>query len=250
MPQTSAKARPRFRLEDPPLAKKSKGANLPEARAAKSRVEKERKAQNLPVRNYKYRELVEAYAANGDKPRVSQGRAQTGSKQDAFQLRKPLFVTEPSVGVRIINLIKEGAPSRTACQIVGVRHSTFLHWLELGKEEVNIDYAQFYDKVVKAEGQAELNDIKKFEGAAKGEWRAWAWKLERRYESWGKVSKAEVTVKGGLQISHKHKLAKGVVDDPTSRELARKLIDGNDYGYSDISREVSNATEVDTEVVD
>ena len=70
--------------------------------------------------------------------------------------------------------ISMGATYRLACQYAGISEDTFGRWRD--------KYAEFADRIKRAEGRAAVGWLDKIEKAATdGNWQAAAWKLERRY---------------------------------------------------------------------
>lgn len=74
-----------------------------------------------------------------------------------------------------------GATRRIAAQAAGVHIATLFAWLAKGKEQETGIYRDFYDKVKKAEGMCCLRDLSIITKASIEDWRASAWRLERRY---------------------------------------------------------------------
>jgi transposase len=80
----------------------------------------------------------------------------------------------PETAKKITDAIRVGATFRLACAYAGVSEDTFARWRER--------YADFADMLREAEGQGAVGWLAKIEKAANdGDWKAGAWKLERRY---------------------------------------------------------------------
>ena len=84
-----------------------------------------------------------------------------------------------------------------AARMVGIHKSTLYRWIEQGRndrdEEITSLYGDFCDAIELARAQAEgvyLNSIKS--AAARGQWQAAAWWLERSFEKWTKPNKVEI----------------------------------------------------------
>lgn len=73
----------------------------------------------------------------------------------------------------IVGLIKEGVSYAQAAQAVGVGRSTLMRWK---KEDQD-----FRDTLKKAEAQSHVSMVSVITKAAKDDWKAAAWWLERRY---------------------------------------------------------------------
>ncbi len=106
--------------------------------------------------------------------------------------RPPLI--SPEATKRVTDAIRLGATYKMAAQYGGVSYDTFNDWCNKGKaaqkqaeqgtpippdQEI---FFQFYQALLKAEGDAVLGWLAKIEKEAnEGNWQAAAWKLERRY---------------------------------------------------------------------
>ena len=179
---------------------------------------------------FKYKALIDSYKRHGVKPK----------KLLNHYASKPLFLREPKKGNRIIKFIRMGYPYTTVCRAVGINRDTFIRWLTLGQSNASKEYAKFYRRVCKAEAQAEMNDLKKLSEHQKFDWRASAWKLERRWpEHWAKrdAIRAELKINGQVNVTHKHELSQKVAQDPAALELARKMIDGTEFGYDEVAKD-------------
>ena len=142
--------------------------------------------------------------------------------------RAPLFIMRPLLADKMIELIEEGYPLGTVCRFVGIRYETFKKWLAIGQEGLNPLYAQFHERVAKADAKAEMNKYDKLIPHERKDWKAIAWQLERRWpEHWARrdAAKLDVTL-SGTTASQKESLAKSVIDDPKVRELTRQVIQG------------------------
>jgi len=102
---------------------------------------------------------------------------------------------------RILLSIRQGAFIETAAAFAGVSKQSLYNWMKRGareqqrvkknphcrvKKEEAI-YVEFVEKIELAMATAELLDIAKINKAAKNDWKAAAWKLERKYpKRWGR----------------------------------------------------------------
>jgi len=179
---------------------------------------------------FKYKALIDSYERHGVKPK----------KVLNVYASKPLFVREPKLGNKIIRFLRMGYPYTTVCRAVGIDSSTLKRWMSLGASNASPEYAKYFRRICKAEATAEMNDLKKLSEHQKYDWRASAWKLERRWpEHWAKKDalKAELKVNGQISVTHKHELSQKVAQDPAALELARKMIDGDEYGYNEVDKD-------------
>ena len=183
---------------------------------------------------FRYKKVIDAYKRHGVKPK-------SGFKAHS----RPLFVKEPKIGKQIIKFIGMGYPYTTVCRAVGVSRDAFMKWLTLGQSNATKEYASFYRKVCRAEAKAEIDNLEELKKHQKYDWRSSAWMLERRWpEHWARrdAEKASLKVNGQITVTHKHELSKKVASDPAALELARKMIDGNEFGYDEVAKDGSTNT--------
>jgi hypothetical protein len=141
--------------------------------------------------------------------------------------RKPKLT--PELQQKLVSAIAAGNYIETACALVGIGTTTFYRWLELGSgPNARSPYREFREAVKKAEAAAEAKRIQIITEAAKEDWKAAAWYLERRYpERWGRRDRlqAELEHSGTVTANveqHAH-IVQRIVADPEARELAREL---------------------------
>lgn len=93
----------------------------------------------------------------------------------------------PDLQARIVAFLGAGAYMETAAAAAGVSKQTLYTWLHRGAEG-DRPYKAFLDAVEKAQGEADIRDLKTIRDAAQaGAWQAAAWRLERRHpEQWGR----------------------------------------------------------------
>jgi transposase len=178
------------------------------------------------VPGYRYKEILNAYEEAGLKPREI-------TAEPTHQTRPPMFAADPRLAKKIVKYIRAGYPYTTVCRAVGVSRETFLQWLQRGKDGHPV-YQAFYERVCRAEAKAEMDVLESLSQHQKDEWKVSAWKLERRWpEHWGRrdAFRAETQANINVTVTSKEGLGKEVANDVTSRELARRMIDGNEYGY-------------------
>ena len=108
----------------------------------------------------------------------------------------------PETHALIVRLIGAGNYLETAAASAGVSSSTMREWLRRGAREEDGIYAELADAVSKATGEAEAKDVIQIsKAAADGEWRAAAWKLERRYpERFGQKLTVEAKGEAASQV--------------------------------------------------
>lgn len=225
------KSKRRVRLEDPPDRRR----DMTKANAARDEAFRTapRDSEGRMIPGFRYKQLVDAYEAAGLEPTVID--------ENHYNLTKPpLFLSRPDKGRKILKMLRKGMPYTTVCRFIGINRKTFIDWMVKGQEG-HPHYVDFYEKICKAEAQAEIKRLEQLRLDGRGDWKSSAWQLERRWpEHWARrdAFKAEVQANVEVHVHGKEKLAKQVVDDEASRELARRMIDGQEYGYEDLSTKV------------
>jgi hypothetical protein len=94
----------------------------------------------------------------------------------------------PKVEKEFVGLIKAGNYIETACATVGIGRSTYYDWRKKADESTKPNkYTRFMDEVRKAQAWAEARDVAIINIHAENNWRAAAWKMERKYPNrWGR----------------------------------------------------------------
>jgi transposase len=89
---------------------------------------------------------------------------------------------------RLLDALSVGATHRLACEYAGIDQATLYRWLAKGAASGAPPYRAFCEAFTRAQGIAAVGWLAKIEAAAQdGDWRAAAWKLERRYpDEYGK----------------------------------------------------------------
>jgi transposase len=83
---------------------------------------------------------------------------------------------------RLEQAIGLGATWDLAAKYTGISHDTLERWRKRGAREKSGVFREVLDRIHAAEGRAVVGWLAKIEMAAgEGDWRAAAWKLERRY---------------------------------------------------------------------
>lgn len=91
----------------------------------------------------------------------------------------------PKIIEQLIKCIEAGSNVATACRAVGISRNTFYEWLN-DEEKSDISYTI----IQKVEARAILRNIIIIQKAAKKNWTAAAWFLERKdFKNWGKKDK-------------------------------------------------------------
>jgi hypothetical protein len=87
---------------------------------------------------------------------------------------------DDAVAQKIGDLIRAGNYLDTASGAAGVHKSTLHRWLRIGREQTRGRYRKFVDAIEKAQAEAEARDVALIAKATSTDWRAAAWRLERR----------------------------------------------------------------------
>jgi hypothetical protein len=91
---------------------------------------------------------------------------------------------------KLASAIQIGATYQLAALYAGISHDTFLRWRKKAeKAPEGSDLARLRDRLQEAEGRAAIGWLARIEQEANnGDWKAAAWKLERRYpETYGRT---------------------------------------------------------------
>ena len=95
-------------------------------------------------------------------------------------------ITPEKIGA-LTEALGAGHYREIACKLAGIDRKTLLNWLKRGEREKTGLYRELYTAVEKAEADAEVYHLKNIETAAKKNWFASAWFLERKHpERWAK----------------------------------------------------------------
>ena len=87
---------------------------------------------------------------------------------------------DPQVASRIVDLVRAGNYIDTAAGTCNIHRSTLYRWLQKGEQQRSGPFRDFHDAVVKAQAESESRDLLLIAKAAVDDWRAAAWRLERR----------------------------------------------------------------------
>ena len=101
----------------------------------------------------------------------------------------------PQVKGRLVQAIKLGATYEHACNFAGIAYSTFRSWMVRGEKAKTGEFLNFLEAIKDAEGAALVGWLAMIEKAAQdGDWKASAWKAERRYpKDYGRKSIVEIS---------------------------------------------------------
>ena len=87
---------------------------------------------------------------------------------------------DPATSQRIVDLIRAGNYLEVAATAAGIHRSTLHRWLKLGRDQARGRFRKFLVAVEKAQAESESRDVALVAKAASTDWRAAAWRLERK----------------------------------------------------------------------
>jgi hypothetical protein len=96
---------------------------------------------------------------------------------------------------RLLDALAAGNTRNAACDYAGITRETFSQWRER--------FADFSDRVKKAESSAEVRHVAQIaKAASEGVWQASAWWLERRRpDDWARRFEPELTTATAVQVN-------------------------------------------------
>ena len=154
---------------------------------------------------------------------------------------KPPAIADPVVRETIIRLIRDGNYPLTAAIASGISFDQFKTYLEKGRIGKDKLYYEFWKDVCEAEAHAEIERLASLSQHADSDWKVQLEIMSRRWpERWGnKTQKVEIS--GSVEHNVRNEFAARILEDPTKRELARKLLgsygDPIDAEYTEIEDE-------------
>ena len=104
---------------------------------------------------------------------------------------------------RIINAVKAGNYIETAAAYAGISKPTLYAWMKKGNEQSKGIYRDFLNAIEKALAESEVRDVMIIGSAAKDNWQAAAWRLERKFpKRWGRHDRLDLNHEGKVNILH------------------------------------------------
>lgn len=106
---------------------------------------------------------------------------------------RPSLLT-PELQDQIATMIRAGTSVTVACEAAGISRETFYQWLKRGESRAAKDAAhrEFRERISSARAEAEARAVTIIATAAREDWRAAAWLLERSFpERWGSSAERE-----------------------------------------------------------
>lgn len=99
----------------------------------------------------------------------------------------------PEVQDRLIKALTAGATIKDSCDYAGIGVSTFHQWIKVGESGRHNQFTEFGEAVKKARSAGRIESIALIRQAAKSNWQAAAWFLERSDpENWARRTKVEI----------------------------------------------------------
>lgn len=117
---------------------------------------------------------------------------------------------------RFLEALKAGAPYEPACQYAGWDYTTFAKWRQdVEQKEGRSTYFDFFNQVKEAEATAIVVNLALIRSAAKKQWQAAAWLLERRHPEHF-ARKDNLAVDASLTINN---MVRGIVGKAAQRMI-------------------------------
>jgi len=131
----------------------------------------------------------------------------------------------------IVKLIGAGNYTIRACQAVGIGRTTYDDWLRRGEADegqgVESIYRSFRGDIKKAESDSIAKNVALIGEAAKKEWQAAAWLLERKYpKEWGR------RIELGVDESNVVRLLTEIKNASLAEAESPKLLEAENGGYN------------------
>jgi len=135
--------------------------------------------------------ICEATKTNGEPCRANAVKGETRcSHHRGVKIGAQPKLT-PELADRLVALLQAGNYVTIAAREVGISRTLFYDWLARGQSHERVDrpYRELRERVENALAQAEARHVAAISAAARTNWQASAWWLERMYpDRWGKTS--------------------------------------------------------------
>lgn len=111
-------------------------------------------------------------------------------------MARPTKLT-PDVREKLLTAIRAGNYRRPACKFAGITDRVLRMWLERGEKQPGSVYGAFARELHAAEEMAEIRAVGFIAAAARNDWKAAGWYLERKFpKRWGRRDARALTVSG------------------------------------------------------
>jgi hypothetical protein len=150
-------------------------------------------------------------------------------------MARPTKLT-PAVTEKVVRGLQMGLTYRLAAQYAGIHYDTLREWTKQGEADLESEnhtaFSEFSDQVKLAEAEAAMNMQTVIQAAAlKGDWKAAAWKLERRYpQEYGRNVTEIQGLDGGPIRTSVDLEALSVEDLEAALAIAEKAAGGDNKG--------------------
>ena len=117
--------------------------------------------------------------------------------------------------------VRAGAYIETASAFAGIDKASLYAWMKRGNAQTKGIYREFLNAIEKAFADSELRDIMNIGNAAKENWQASAWRLERRFpDRWGRKEKINVdaNVKHSGEVALKEEHTQHIIHEMMNRD--------------------------------
>ena len=122
---------------------------------------------------------------------------------------------------KIVEAVRAGAYIETASAFAGIDKASLYAWMKRGNAQTKGIYREFLNAIEKAFADSELRDIMNIGNAAKENWQASAWRLERRFpDRWGRKEKINVdaNVKHSGEVALKEEHTQHIIHEMMNRD--------------------------------
>lgn len=154
-------------------------------------------------------------------------------------MARPTKLT-PEIQVKIVESLKLGNYIETAAALAGINKTTIYEWLKRGARELErVDnnpnarikreeepFVRFSNAVKKAQAEAEQRDLLVIAKASQNDWKASAWRLERKYpHRWGRKDRMDFEAKVTQETVNREEMVieQRLFSDPESVDLLKQL---------------------------
>lgn len=125
----------------------------------------------------------------------------------------------PELQRDILQVLSAGATIKDACHYVGIAERTYYAWIEHGEKANSGLYYQFMQAAQKAIASGSVEAVTVIRMAAKEQWQAAAWFLERKNpQEWARRTKVEIELSKDAESKLKQLQA---LADANGHDLAR-----------------------------
>jgi transposase len=146
----------------------------------------------------------------------------------------------PDIQVKIVDALKMGNYIETAAALAGINKTSIYEWLKRGARELERvennpnarirkeeePFVKFSNAVQKAQAESEQRDLLIIAKAGQTDWKASAWRLERKYpQRWGRKERLDFEAKVTQENINREEtiIEQRIFSDPASVDLLKQL---------------------------